>query len=49
MAKGSKSDWLSARKDKSKPECSKCGGTGSAGKDDKGNTIPCSKCGGFGF
>ncbi len=43
MAKGSKSDWLSARKDKSKPECSKCDGTGQVG----GSTCP--KCNGFGF
>ena len=38
-----KSDWLSARKDKSKPECTKCNGTGKDGKE------TCSKCGGFGF
>ncbi len=43
MAKGSKSDWLSARKDKSKPECSKCDGTGQVGG------ITCPKCNGFGF
>ena len=39
---GKKSDWLSARKDKT-PECKTCGGTGKEGK----NT--CSSCGGFGF
>lgn len=39
-----KSDWI----DKKKPPCSKCGGSGSAGKNSKGETIPCPKCHGFG-
>ena len=39
-----KSDWLG----KNKP-CSTCKGSGSAGKNAKGETIPCPTCGGFGF
>jgi DnaJ-class molecular chaperone len=41
---GKKSDWLP----KDKKPCPKCKGTGSAGKNAKGETIPCPSCGGFG-
>ena len=39
-----KSDWF----DRRKPPCKTCKGTGSAGKNAKGETIPCPSCGGFG-
>jgi hypothetical protein len=39
-----KSDWLP----QGTPPCKDCKGTGSAGKNAKGETIACPSCNGFG-
>ena len=46
MADKRDSEWLDRSKNK---PCTSCKGTGSAGKNEKGETIPCPSCRGMGY